>query len=45
MRFARYIQRQSVLVELMLVRERKARPATEADVIAAPEVCGIGLDD
>jgi hypothetical protein len=44
MRFARCVQRQSVLVELMLARERKARPATEADVIAAPEVCGIGLD-
>ena len=30
MRFARYIQRQSVLVELMLVRERKARPARKS---------------
>ena len=44
MRFARCVQRQSVLVELMLARECKARPATEADVIAAPEVCGIGGD-
>ena len=30
MRFARHIQRQSVLVELMLVRERKARPARKS---------------